>query len=187
MTTTGYILITAFAIVIGSIFTYISLFNTLKTKRNQIDNAFSVLDTLFIKRHDLIPNVIAVAKQYMEFEKDTLMKITEQRSPSKASQEYVSSGETDKAMKNFMVQVESYPELKTNQQFLNLQYSFNECEEQIAAGRRFLSASITDYNDTVNTFPGNVVASVTGMSDHQWERATETQRQNVDANSLLNN
>ena len=166
---------------------YISLFNTLNVKKNQIENAFSVLDALFIKRTDLIPNLISVAKQYMEFEKNTLMKITEQRSPSRTSQEYIKEGEADKIMKQFMVQVESYPELKSNDQFLKLQYSFNECEEQIAAGRRFLSASITDYNDTVSTFPGNVVAGMSGMKRHEWERATEAQRQNVNAAKLFNN
>ena len=179
------IIVTVTVIVI-CFFVYISLFNTLKTKRNQIENAFSVLDALFIKRSDLIPNLISVAKQYMEFEKETLMKITEQRSPSRASQEYVRAGETDKIMKQFMLQVENYPELKSNQQFLNLQYSFNECEEQLAAGRRYLSASITDYNDSVSTFPGNLVAGMNGMKMHEWERATEAQRRNVNANDLFN-
>ena len=183
---TTAIIIVAVAAVI-CFFTYISLFNTLKTKRNQIENAFSVLDALFIKRSDLIPNLIAVAKQYMEFEKDTLMRITTQRSPSRTSQEYVKAGETDKIMKQFMLQVENYPDLKSNQQFLNLQYSFNECEEQIAAARRYLSASVTDYNDSVSTFPGNVVAGMNGMKMHEWERATDTQRQNVNANDLFNN
>jgi len=175
------------AAVIVLLLVYISLFNTLKRKRNQIENAFSVLDALFIKRSDLIPNLITVAKQYMEFEKETLMKITEQRSPLRTSQEYIKEGEIDKIMKQFMIQVENYPDLKANQQFLNLQYNFTECEEQIAAGRRYLSASITDYNDSVVTFPGNIVAGIIGMKTHQWERATESQRENVNANNLFNN
>ena len=174
------------AVVLVCIFIYISLFNKLKTRRNQIENAFSVLDALFIKRSDLIPNLVSVTKQYMEFEKETLMKITEQRSPSRTSQEYVKEGEIDKILKQFMVQVENYPDLKSNQQFLSLQYSFNECEEQLAAGRRFLSASITDYNDSVVTFPGNIVAGISGMKIHEWERATEAQRQNVNASELFN-
>jgi Uncharacterized conserved protein len=182
---TGFII--AAAVVVVCFFTYISLFNTLKTRRNQIENAFSVLDALFIKRSDLIPNLISVAKQYMTFERDTLMEITAQRSPSRTSSEFVNGGETDRIMKQFMVQVENYPDLKTNQQFLSLQYSFNECEEQIAAGRRYLSASITDYNNSVSTFPGNIVAGMSGMKMHEWERATVAQRQNVDAKDLFDN
>ena len=179
------LIITAVASVACILF-YISLFNSLKTKRNQIENAFSVLDALFIKRSDLIPNLIAVAKQYMEFEQDVMMKVTEQRSPSKrTSQEYIKEGEADKIMKQFMVQVENYPVLKANQQFQSLQYSFNECEEQIAAGRRYLSASITDYNDKVVTFPGNIVAGMNGMKAHEWERASDAQRQNVNASDLF--
>ena len=173
------------AVFIGLI-TYISLFNQLKTKRNQIENAFSVLDALFIKRSDLMPNLISVAKQYMQFEAETLMKITEQRSPSRTSQEFLRGNEADKMLKQFMLQVENYPDLKTNQQFLNLQHSFNECEEQIAAGRRYLSASITSYNDSVVTFPSNIVANINSMKVHEWERAADNQRQNVNANDLLN-
>ena len=182
---TTWIIIAATTVV--CLIIYISLFNTLKRKQNQIENAFSVLDALFIKRSDLIPNLISVAKQYMEFEREALMKITEQRSPSRNSQEYIKEGEVDKIMKQFMIQVENYPDLKTNQQFLNLQYSFNECEEQLAAGRRYLSASITDYNDSVVTFPGNIVAGINGMKIHEWERASEVQRQNVNANDLFHN
>jgi len=180
-------LIIAAAVVVVCLLIYIALYNKLNVKKNQIENAFSILDALFIKRSDLIPNLVGVAKQYMAFEQETLMKITEQRSPSRASQEYVKEGEADKILKNFMVQVENYPDLKSNQQFLNLQYSFNECEEQLAAGRRFLSTSITDYNDTVSTFPGNIVAGMSGMKRHEWERATEVQRQNVNATELFNN
>ena len=172
-------IIYALAVLVLCFLVYISLFNTLKTKKNQVENAFSVLDALFIKRSDLMPNLISVAKQYMEFEKETLMKITEQRSPSRTSQEYIQGGEADKIIKQLMLQVENYPDLKTNQQFLNLQYSFNECEEQIAAGRRYLSASITDYNNSVVTFPGNIVAGMNGMKTHAWERASDSQRQNV--------
>ena len=172
------------AVVVICLLVYISFFNTLKVKRNQIENAFSALDALFIKRSDLIPNLIAVAKQYMEFEKETLMQITEQRM-SRNSQEYIKDGKADNLLKQFMLQVENYPDLKTNQQFLSLQHSFNECEEQIAAGRRYLSASITDYNDSVTTFPGNIVAGMNNMRIHEWERAEESQRQNVNAQELL--
>lgn len=176
------ILVVIFLLVI----VYISSYNKLKKRKNQIDNAFSVLDALFIKRNDLIPNLVATVKQYMGFERDVLEKITNLRTPANhSSEEYVKDGEVDKMMKQIMVQVENYPQLKANQQFIHLQQSFNECEEQIAAGRRYLSASITDYNDAVSMFPSNVVAGMSGMRRHEWERATESQRQNVDANELF--
>ena len=181
-----YLIIAASVLVI-IILAYIAQYNKLNKRKNQIDNAFSALDSLFIKRNDLIPNLIATVKQYMDFERDTLEKITALRVPAnRGDQEYVKDGEADKIMKQILIQAENYPALKASQQFTNLQYSFNECEEQIAAGRRYLSASITDYNDAVTTFPSNVVASMIGMRKHEWERATEAQRQNVDATSLFN-
>ena len=159
-----YLIIAAVVFII-LVLVYISNFNTLNKRKNQIDNAFSVLDALFIKRNDLIPNLIASVKQYMAFEQETLEKVTKLRAPAnRSSEEYVKDGEADKIMKQIMIQAENYPELKTSEQFTNLQYSFNECEEQIAAGRRFLSASITEYNNAVTTFPGNVVAGMGGLS-----------------------
>lgn len=181
-----YVIITI-AIVVILALVFISKFNTLKTSRNQIDNAFSSLDALFIKRNDLIPNLVATVKQYMTFEKETLDAITKLRVPAnRSSEEYVKDAEADKLMKQILIQAEAYPELKASQQFSNLQYSFNECEEQIAAGRRYLSASITQYNNAVTTFPGNIVASLIGMRTHEWERATNAQRENVNAQDLFN-
>lgn len=175
-------------VIVVLLYLIVSNYNLLNLKRNQIENAKSSLDALFIKRSDLIPNLISTVKQYMNFEKDTLEKITALRVPSKAntSENYLQDSENNKLFKQIMVQVESYPELKANQQFNNLQYSFNECEEQIAAGRRFLSASITDYNNSVTTIPSNIIASFTGFKKYEWQQATEEQRQNVNANDLFN-
>jgi len=175
-------------IVIGIvlIFGYIAQFNRIRTNRNQIENAKSSLDALFIKRNELIPNLVAILEQYTSYEKDLLHNITELRqAASKNNRDYRGEGETDKLLKKLMVQVENYPEIKANQQFNNLQYSINECEEQIAAGRRYLSSSITDYNDSVTTFPGNVVANMNGMKPHEWERATETQRDKIDIKDMF--
>jgi len=183
----SYPLIIVIAILVILLLIYINAYNTLNKRKNQIDNAFSSLDALFIKRNDLIPNLIATVKQYMNFEQDVLNKITQLRTPKdRNSDEYIHDGEVDKIMKQIMVQVENYPQLKASEQFTNLQYSFNECEEQISAGRRYLSASITDYNNAVTTFPSNIVAGINGMKKHEWERATESQRQNVNANELFN-
>lgn len=181
MTNLTTILIGAFVFLLIII---IYSYNNLSSKKNQIQNATSSLDALFIKRSDLIPNLISVVKKYMEFEKDTLEKITQLRTTTNGKA-YLEDSDTSKLIKQLMVQVENYPELKADTQFTNLQYSFNECEEQIAAGRRFLSSSITDYNNHVVQFPSNFVASMFGYKIHQWEFATTQQRQNVDANSLL--
>lgn len=183
----NYIVISAFIISIILIGVFISSFNNLKRRRNQIDNAYSSLDALFIKRSDMIPNLVATVRKYTDYEGDILEKITQLRQPAKGSEEYIKNDETDKLLKQLMVQVENYPALKASQQFSNLQYSINECEEQIAAGRRYLSSSITYYNNAVTTFPSNIVAGFCGMNKYEWERATEVQRQNVNVDDMFKN
>lgn len=186
MTTTQYIIIG-----VGVVFLLyiISLYNKLSTKKNQIQNAISSLDALFIQRADLIPNLIATVKQYVTFEKETLEKITELRKPANPTKDenpYVKQEEGSSTLKQIMVQVENYPELKANQQFNQLQHAFKDCEEQIAAGRRFLSASITDYNDSIVVFPSNQVAKVFGFKKYEWQYATEMQRTAPDVDTLFN-
>lgn len=163
----------------------IALYNRLAVRRNQIENAISATDALFIKRSDLIPNLITTAKQYMQFEAETLERITamrEVRSRSTPEQQQ----EADATIRGLKVQMEAYPELKASQQFRDLMYSMNEVEEQISAGRRYISASITAYNDALTTFPGNVVAGMFNFRHYTWQYATDQQRTAVDAAHLFN-
>jgi len=165
----------------------ITLFNSLSRKCAQIQNAISSVDALFIQRADLLPNLIASVKQYMVFERETLERITELRQPAAthAGNPYLRPEEGSSILRQIMIQAENYPELKAGSQFTKLQYSFQECEEQIAAGRRFLSASITDYNTSTVVFPWNIAAKVFGFKPYQWQYASEAQRQNVDAQDLF--
>lgn len=175
-------------LVILTIFTTITLFNKLSLKRNQIENAISSLDALFIQRADLIPNLITTVRQYVTFEKEVLEKITKLRRPTQPTKEenpYLQPEESSTTLKQIMVQVENYPELKANEQFNHLQNTFNECEAQISAGRRFLSASITDYNDSIITFPSNIIAKIFKFDKYQWQYATDTQRMALQASRLF--
>ena len=163
----------------------INLYNKLVKSRNQIENSKSSLDALFIKRNELIPNLISLIQQYMTFEKDTLDHITSLRTSTSNSNSAIEKQGVE-AMKNVIIQVENYPDLKTNTQFTNLQYSWNEIEEQLSAGRRYVSTSVTLYNNAVKTFPNNIIASMTGFSVYEWEYATKEQKQTINANELFN-
>lgn len=181
---------TILMIILGFLFmlllVFITTFNTLSKRQNQIKNSISSLDAIYIKRSDLIPNLVDTVKQYMSFEESTLEKITAMRTiDSKRTNTIEKEG--TKALNQALIQVENYPELKANTQFTNLQYSWNEVEEQISAGRRYISTSITQYNDTVTTFPGNVIASLTGFSVYEWQYATKQEQQNVRASKLFTN
>jgi len=163
---------------------FISVFNGMTKARNQIQNSISSLDASYIKRSELIPNLVATVKQYMKYEEGTLEKITAMRtSKSNTNPEIEKTG--TQALKNLMIQVENYPELKANTQFTNLQYSWNESEEQIAAGRRYISSSITQYNNSINVFPANTIASMFGFKNYEWQYATKQQQENVSATELF--
>lgn len=178
-------IIVAIAIVVLPLLYIVVQYNSITRRRNQIENAISSLDSLFIQRADLIPNLVETVKQYANFEKETLTKIAELRRPktigdiTENDNPYVQADEATVSLKSFMLQAEAYPDLKSSTQFTYLQRQLTDCEEQIAAGRRYLSASITDYNDKIVVFPSNLIASLFGLKKYQWEYATKEQREAV--------
>ena len=126
------------------------LYNGLVAKKNQVDNAFASIDVMLKKRCDLIPNLVAVAQKYMKFEQKTLTRIAGLRSRAMTMQgddRINVENQISRELGNIMVAIEAYPDLKANQNFLELQQSLNEIEEQISAARRFYNTSVTDYNN----------------------------------------
>ncbi|NEU71087.1 LemA family protein [Hassallia byssoidea VB512170] len=167
------------------------MYNSLISKKNQVDNAFASIDVLLQKRWDLIPNLVAVAQNYMRFEQKTLTKIAQLR--TKAISERVSANtrvglenEISKTLGNIIVAVEAYPELKSNEHFLQLQYSLNEIEEQISAARRFYNTAVKEYNNAVEMFPTNFIASWMNYQLKVQFKATAQERQNVNVRNLFN-
>ncbi len=164
-------------------------FNLLVAKKNQVDQAFSSIDVLLKKRCDLIPNLVAVVKGYMEFEERTLVKVTRLRSQvmgrgtsdNRVQLENQLSGE----LANVLALSESYPDLKTDGQFIQLQGSLNEVEEQISAARRFYNTAVTEYNNAIEMFPSNLIAARRGDQTKQVFEATANDRLSVDFQSLL--
>lgn len=170
----------------------IGIYNSLIGKKNQVTNAFSAIDVMLKKRFDLIPNLVEVVKQYTQYEGDTLTKITELR--GKAMGNNVS--EADKlaldqqmgtAVKGLMVSVENYPDLKANTNFLNLQSTWTESEEQIAAARRNYNATVTTYNNAVMMFPSSIFAGMLGYQTMAVLESTVEERKNINAKELFNN
>lgn len=169
----------------------VALYNSLVAKKNQAKNAFASTDALLKKRYDLIPNLIAIVKTYMQHEQKTLTAITEMR--SKAISGQLSDDEKidldnklTKAMGGIVVAVENYPDLKANQNFLQLQASFNEIEEQISAARRAYNSAVTDFNNSVEMFPTNILASLMSYSQKKLFEISEQERKNVNAKELFN-
>lgn len=177
-------------ILIAVILVPVFLYNSLVGKKNQVSNVFASIDTLLKKRYNLIPNLIATVKTYMQHERGVLTEITEMR--AKALSGGISDDEKvqidnkiSKALGGIMVAVENYPNLKANENFLQLQASFNEIEEQISAARRAYNAAVTDYNNAIEMFPTNVVSSMMNYNKKMLFEISENERKNIDAGKLF--
>lgn len=186
---TSLIIILAAVVLILLIF--MGMYNNLIRKRNEVDNAFGGMDVQLKKRYDLIPNIVATVKQYATHEKELLTKVTEMR--AKATSGNISNEEKvaldnqiSAGMKSIMVAVENYPDLKANENFMNLQRTLNEVESQISAARRTYNAVITDYNNAIQTFPSNIMAGMMSLKRKEVFVIPETERQNVDVKNLFN-
>ena len=161
------------------------MYNTLIGKKNNVEKAFGSIDVMLKKRYDLIPNLVSSVKQYMQHEANTLTEITELR--AKAVSGNLSSDEKvdldnkiTKTLGGIMVAVENYPDLKASQNFIQLQASLNEVEEQISAARRAYNASVTDYNNAVEMFPTTIFASMMNYKRKAvFAIANEQERENV--------
>ncbi len=178
-------------IVLGVFALFVILgYNRLVGLRNTVDKAFASIDAMAKKRYDLIPNLVATVSKYMEHERGTLTDITEMR--AKAVSGNLSDNEKvdldnkiSRAMGGIMVAVENYPDLKANQNFLQLQGSLNEIEEQLSAARRAYNSAVTDYNNACQMFPSNVFAMMFNFKTRRLFEITEVERQNVDVKSLF--
>lgn len=179
-------------IVIGVLgISFFVMYNSLVAKKNQVTNVFASIDALLKKRYDLIPNLVATVKNYMQHEQGTLTKITELR--AKAISGMTSDDEKveldnriSKMLGGVMVAVENYPQLKANENFMQLQRSLNEIEEQISAARRAYNAAVTDYNNAIEMVPTNIVASIMQYKRKQVFEIAESERKNVDVGGLFN-
>ncbi|WP_421945640.1 LemA family protein [Pedobacter sp.] len=184
-------MIIALIIIAVIIFFGIFFYNSLIGKKNQVINAFSAIDVMLKKRFDLIPNLVETVKQYTNYEQSTLTKIVELR--SKATSPNVSDAEKaqidaqlSSSVKGLMVNVENYPDLKANQNFINLQTTWTESEEQIAAARRTYNSAVTDYNNAIMMFPGNMFAGMLNFHPTPVLATAEEERKNISAKELFN-
>ncbi|MFH1073519.1 MAG: LemA family protein, partial [Candidatus Firestonebacteria bacterium] len=160
------------------------LFNFLIVKKNQVKNAFAAVDALLKKRYDLIPNLVEAVKGYVKHERTLLTELARLRSEALSGQKSGKEKEgidnkMGNTLKSIMAVSESYPELKASDNFIHLQKTLNEVEEQISAGRRAYNASVNDYNNAVMMFPSNIVAGILGFKEGDYFSITEKGRENI--------
>ena len=161
-------------------------------KRNTGYEALSGIDVQLKKRSNLIPNILKIAQKFLQHEKSLLTEITELR--TKALTGGISDNEKvdldnkiTSHLGGIMVAVENYPDLKASDNFIQLQRSLNEVEEQISASRRSYNAAVTDYNNGVEMFPTNLIAGMMSFKRKNVFEIPDVQRENVDVENLFNN
>ncbi len=179
--------------VIGAlVFLVIGIYNGLVKMRIRVDEAWSDIDVQLKRRYDLIPNLVETVKGYAKHESETLQAVMEARSKATAINIDASQATADDMMalagaqqglsgalgKLFAV-AENYPDLKANQNFLQLQNDLTETEDKIQASRRFYNGTVRDYNTKVETVPSNIIAGMFGFTKREFFDIEEKERENV--------
>lgn len=167
----------------------ICIYNSLVRQRNYVDNAFAQIDVQLKKRFDLIPNIVATVNQFAEHELKVFATVTELRNKAyeqmSGDEKAALDSQLQKAAINFRALAENYPDLKSSRSFEQLQRTLNETEEQLSAARRTFNAAVTNYNISIQTFPGNIFASMFGFTKRQLLSTPQDERKNVSVKGLF--
>jgi LemA protein len=162
----------------------ISLYNSLVRLRNRRQNAFADIDVQLRQRHDLVPQLVETVKGYASHERELLLKVTEARTAAIGAKtiddKIVAEQQLTSALQGLKVQVEAYPDLKANQNFLQLQEELSDIENKLAAARRFFNGATTEYNNAVESFPGNLIARNFGFKREMFFDLGEDNRKQME-------
>lgn len=170
-------------LVLGLVGAVVALYNSLVQSKILVDEAWSGIDVQLKRRYDLIPNIVETVKGYAKHEKDTLTKVTELRSSAMSAVSVEEKGKLEgqlsQALKTLFAVAENYPDLKANQNFLDLQGTLTAIEEEIQGARRYYNGSVRDFNTKIMVFPNNLLAGMFGFKAREFFAAEEGEKQNV--------
>ena len=163
----------------------IMLYNDLVSKRTHAEEGWSGIDVALKRRYDLIPNLVSTVKGYTEHEQRTLEKIIELRARCGQSTSRTQRAENEEALtgmlKNLFALAEAYPDLKANANFIELQKTLNEIEDNVSMARRYYNATVRDLNILVQSFPSNIIAKRFGFSAMEFfEIRNSVERDNIE-------
>ena len=163
--------------------------------KNKVYEALAGIDVQLKNRSNLIPNILEIAKKFMEHEKELISSVTELR--TKTDKDYDSNDSAavkehmavasalDAQMGQLMISVEAYPDLKSDQAMQQAQLSYNEVETKIAAARRFYNSAVGQLNNSIEIFPGILLAQYANASVMPFYEADEASKAPIDASSIL--
>ncbi len=142
----------------------VGIYNGLVRLRNAVKNAWSQIDVQLKRRHDLIPNLVETAKGYMKHERETLESVTKARNlaqqASGVAEQGAAESQLSQALSSFYVVVERYPELKANENFLQIQEELTSTENRISFSRQAYNDAVMRFNNRIEMFPSNIVAGM---------------------------
>ncbi|NLK34650.1 MAG: LemA family protein [Gracilibacteraceae bacterium] len=161
----------------------ISTYNSLVVKRNRVKNSWAQIDVQLKKRFDMVPNLVETVKGYAKHEAGTLEAIIKARNQyiSASTPEEMMNANTEMtgALSRLFALAESYPDLKANTNFMELQKELSELEEKIAYARQFYNDTVLMYNNAIQVVPANIIASLFGFREEPYFKADEAERLNV--------
>ncbi len=158
------------------------MYNSLVRRRNQVDNSWSQIDVQLKRRHDLIPNLVEAVKDYMSYEQETLTNVTRARAAAidagKQGPQAVAEAENalTGTLKSLFAVAENYPDLKANQNVMQLQEELTSTENKIAFARQFYNDSVLTYNNKIQMFPSNLIAGMFNFTTRQFFEVPEADK-----------
>lgn len=184
MTTMLWVVLGIIAILILVI---IGMYNSLIRLKNRVNEAWSDIDVQLKRRYNLIPNLVETVKGYAAHERETLEKVTKARTDAMAAQKTGDAKQQAEAenmlsstLKSIFALSENYPDLKANQNFLELQRELSDTENKIQASRRFYNGNVRDFNTKLQVFPTNIMAGMLGFKSRDYFEIEESkERENV--------
>lgn len=176
-------LIVIIVIVVLIVLYVISVYNSLVSLRNKVDDQYSQIDVELKRRFDLVPNLVETVKGYTKHEKETLEDVVKARnsyvSADSMQGQLEADGELTKAISKLFALAESYPDLKANENFMNLQTELSEIEQKIVYSRQFYNDSVLKLNNKIEMFPSNIIAGMFKFTKKQFFEAAKEERENV--------
>lgn len=162
----------------------VSLYNNLVKLRNNRENAFANIDVQLKQRHDLVPQLVATVKGYATHEREVLQRVTEARTAAMGAttinDKINAENALTSALAGLKVSLEAYPDLKANQNFMQLQNEIADLENKLAAVRRFFNSATRELNNAVETFPSNIFAKMFGFKKEPMFEVPQEERTTYD-------
>ena len=170
-------------ILIILVFVVLKQYNKLIKQKNLVKQAKSGIDIYLNQRFDLIPNLVECVKGYSKHEKEIFTEITNLRTTyMKQPKDIKNAEKLNNKMNQIIAVAENYPELKANEQYLNLQKTLTKLESQLQAARRIYNTEVTDYNNKIYTVPSNIVAKLFGFKEAKLFEIEEYKKENINVN-----